>query len=133
MPINIDLQHLRTLFSKMEAYSPFFGVSSPYRWPLRSVFILTALTCGVLFAAGRAGQLTGFVAYVSALAFGGALLVSMSTVFIKRYAIPLDPLIIIVVCLGIWRTMTGLLRWGVGCAVPSKRLARADAAPRFGE
>ena len=50
----------------------------------------------------------GFLAYVAVLAFGGALLVSLSTVFIPRYAIPLDPLILIVVFLGPWNALAAV-------------------------
>jgi len=82
---------------------------------------------------GRAERPIGFVAYVSVLAFGGALVVSLSTVFIPRYTIPIDPLIIIAACLGIWLTLTTLLRPGnAAYAVLDKRLTHADAAPGLG-
>jgi hypothetical protein len=125
-PIDFDLQELRTIALKAERSSPFLWVSSPYRWPLRSVFLLTALICGVLFIIGRVEPSTGFVAYVSALAFGGALVVSLSTVFITRYAIPLDVLMTIVAVLGIWLALRALLRTGKALLA-----VHAEAAPRL--
>jgi len=129
-PLDFDLWELRTIVAKTEGSAPFVSVSRPYRWPLRGVFLLTAVICGALFMVGRAEPLTAFVAYISALAFGGALAVSLSTVFIPRYAIPLDPLIIIVAALGVWLTLTALL--GPGKAVFAafgRRLANAEAGP----
>ncbi len=75
-----------------------------------------AASIGFLFGYARAG--TQFLAYVFVLTLGGALLVALSTVFIPRYAIPLDPLVIITATVGAWH---GLIIAAAG----ARRAARA--------
>ena len=75
---------------------------------IRVIYLASGLLATAAFLLGYGGRSAWFLAYVAVLAFGGALLVSLSTVFIPRYAIPLDPLILIVVFLGPWNALAAV-------------------------
>jgi hypothetical protein len=71
-------------------------------WWLKAVYTVAALAILFAFLFGYRRSATDYLVYVAALAFGAALLVSLSTVFIPRYAIPIDPLVLLVDVLSLW-------------------------------
>lgn len=88
---------------------PRIRLSSNQRALLLLTFIVVALSAGLqLMVAAKASPQAALVAYVAVLAGGGYLLVSLSTVFISRYAVPLDALIITATLVGAHRLASGI-------------------------
>jgi hypothetical protein len=85
-----------------------FAVSSDWQSVIKIVFIAVGILAVIFFVIGDASPSEILVAYVAALTAGGALLVSLTSVFLLRYAIPLDPLVLITVIVGTW---AALVRW----------------------
>jgi hypothetical protein len=115
-PITVTLSEATTdyLLTRPEALVLPFKTSPGLLPWIRVIYLASGLLATAAFLVGYGGRSAGFLAYVAVLAFGGALLVSLSTVFIPRYAIPLDPLILIVVFLGPWNALAAVrpaLRW----------------------
>jgi hypothetical protein len=129
--VTLDAIKKRLLVPSLPA--PAYPVPKPWRIPIKIIFLVATLVSGLSLVSGRAGAATAFIAYVGVSALGGALLVAMSTVFIPRYAIPLDPLVLIVVVLGTWRApawkSAAFVRPAAG---GSRRLVPATAEPRCG-
>lgn len=79
---------------------PAFAIASPFQPWVKGAFLLIGGVCVIAFVLGYREPGDGFVGYVVMLGIGGALLVSLSTVFIPRYAIPLEPFVLITVIAG---------------------------------
>jgi len=109
-PINVTLGEVKSdyLLTRSTASIEAFKVPPRLLPWTRAIYLISGILATAAFLLGYGGPRASFLAYVAVLAFGGALLVSVSTVFIKRYAIPLDPLILIVVLLGLWNAMAAI-------------------------
>ena len=93
---------------------PAFQVPQQFRGAGKTVFFIAGCFAVAAFVLGFGGPSTAFVAYAAALAFGGALLVSLKTVFIVRYEVPLDPLVIIVIVSGLGLSVRKAYRIAAG-------------------
>lgn len=92
-----------------------FAVSPDWQSVVKIVFIAVGIFAAIVFVLGYANPSEIFVAYIAALTGGGALLVSLTYVFLMRFAIPLDPLVLIIAIIGTWVAL-------VRCAAAMRRI-----------
>jgi len=87
-----------------------FAVPSGWQTLIKIVFVAIGIFSVIVFVLGHASSSEILVAYVAALTAGGALLVSLTYVFLLRFAMPLDPLVLITAIVGTW---VALVRCGL--------------------
>jgi hypothetical protein len=99
---DLSFEDLKTYFIiKRPSDVPFYSPSANQLKVVKIVFVVTGVLAAAAFMFGYPRPDIAMAAYTATLTLGGALLVSLSTVFIPRYAIPLDPLVIATAALGI--------------------------------
>jgi hypothetical protein len=106
-PGNLSLESIEKdwLLTQPSATLLAFAVSSDWQSVIKIVFIAVGIFAAIVFVLGDASPSEIFVAYVAALTAGGALLVSLTYVFLMRFAIPLDALVLITAIVGTWTTL----------------------------
>jgi hypothetical protein len=112
---------------------PFFAIPPLAAQLAKLAFGAIWVAATLLWIVGRADRAAMFCSYLGTLTLGGTLLVSSATVFIPRYAIPLDPLIIMVVCVGTAKALLWLGQLSRSALAPSPARERnplaTDAGP----
>lgn len=95
-PFNVDSDGSRYGLVRDYPIPELPDIGKWHRWPL-ILFGMIALVSILVAVVQRPSELMFFTAYTSILAIGGYLFVAATTVFIDRYAMPLDVFIIVTI------------------------------------
>ncbi len=78
------------------------------RYAAKTLFLVFGGVNFLLLLFQRSSREGAYIGYVAALVFGGVLLVCILTVFIPRYAVPMDPLMLLLSVLAVHQTFSVL-------------------------
>jgi hypothetical protein len=106
-PVKLSLEIIEKEWTLTQPSAPVLTFAVPPEWQsvTKIVFVAVGIFATIVFILGYASPCEIFVAYVTALTVGGALLVSLTYVFLLRFAIPLDPLVLITTIVGAWTAL----------------------------